>query len=132
VPGGHGANARIPEYLIQSHLLVVPSHYEALDIAYLEAMRFGLPVIATTAGGAHEIVEHGREGFLVAPGDADALTRYLRLLVADRELLLRMGLAARRRAARHPTWDQSFERARMFLRSLVGSHGRGKPRERVP
>ncbi|MDQ3774172.1 MAG: glycosyltransferase family 4 protein [Pseudomonadota bacterium] len=115
-------NARIPEYLITSHLLAVPSHYEALGIAYLEAMRFGLPVIATTAGGAHEIVRHGREGFLVAPGDADALTRHLRLLVADRELLLRMGLAARRRAARHPTWDQSFERARIFLHSLVETH----------
>ncbi|MCA1603130.1 MAG: glycosyltransferase family 4 protein [Acidobacteria bacterium] len=115
-------NPRIPEYLLTSHLLVVPSHYEALGIAYLEAMRFGLPVIATAAGGAHEIVEHGREGFLVAPGDADALTRHLRLLVADRELLLRMGLAARRRTARHPTWDQSFERARTFLRSLVETH----------
>jgi len=115
-------NARIPEYLVRSHLLVVPSHYEALGIAYLEAMRFGLPVIATTAGGAHEIVGHGREGFLVVPGDADALTRHLRLLIADRELLLRMGLAARRRAARHPTWDQSFERARIFLRSLVETH----------
>ena len=115
-------NARIPEYLITSHLLVVPSHYEALGIAYLEAMRFGLPVIATTAGGAHEIVEHGREGFLVAPGDADALTRHLRVFCADRKVLARMGLAARRRAARHPTWDQSFERARTFLRSLVETH----------
>jgi glycosyltransferase involved in cell wall biosynthesis len=115
-------NPRIPEYLMTSHLLVVPSHYEALGIAYLEAMRFGLPVIATTAGGAHEIVEHGREGFLVAPGDADALTRHLRLFCADRELLLRMGLAARRRAARHPTWDQSFERARNFLCSVVETH----------
>jgi hypothetical protein len=55
----------------------------------------------------------------VAPGDANALTRHLRLFCADRELLLRMGLAARRRAARHPTWDQSFERARIFLGSLV-------------
>jgi len=40
----------IPEYLMTSHLLVVPSHYEALGIAYLEAMRLGLPVIVTTAG----------------------------------------------------------------------------------
>ncbi len=119
---GTAPNARIPEYLIRSHLLVVPSYYEAFGIAYLEAMRFGLPVIATTAGGAHEIVGHGHEGFLVAPGDADALTRHLRLLSADRELLLRMGLAARRRAARHPTWDQSFERARIFLRSVVETH----------
>ncbi|MGH8609631.1 MAG: glycosyltransferase [Gammaproteobacteria bacterium] len=54
----------------------------ALGIAYLEAMRFGLPVIATTAGGAHELVGHGHEGFLVVPGDADALTGHLRLLVA--------------------------------------------------
>jgi glycosyltransferase involved in cell wall biosynthesis len=125
-------NRRIPEYLIRSHLLVVPSHYEALGIAYLEAMRFGLPVIATTAGGAHEIVEHGREGFLVPPGDTDALTWHLRLFCADRELLLRMGLAARRRAARHPTWGQSFERARIFLGSVVDAHRRAKSGETMP
>ncbi len=120
-------NARIPEYLNTSQLLVVPSRYEALGIAYLEAMRFGLPVIATTAGGAHEIVEHGREGFLVSPGDIEALIRYLRIFVEDREQLLRMGLAARRRAARHPTWEQSCERARLFLHALVESRGSEKP-----
>ena len=115
-------NSRVADYLRDSHLLVVPSDYEALGIAYLEAMRFGLPVIATTAGGAGEIVGHGSEGFLVAPGDAAALTAHLRLLGEDRELLLRMGLAAQRRAARHPTWDESFELARGFLAALVETH----------
>ncbi|MBV9161360.1 MAG: glycosyltransferase family 4 protein [Pseudonocardiales bacterium] len=115
---------RIADLLSRNHVLAVPSSYEALGIAYLEAMRFGLPVIATSAGGAHEVVDEGREGFFVAPGDVDALSGHLRLLGADRELLLRMGLAARRRAERHPTWEESFERARDLLCSLVASHQR--------
>jgi glycosyltransferase involved in cell wall biosynthesis len=119
-------NQRIADLLARSHVLALPSSYEALGIAYLEAMRFGLPVIATSAGGAHEVVDDGREGLFVAPGDVDTLSGHLRALVADRELLLRMGLAARRRAARHPTWDQSFECARDLLCSLVASHQRRK------
>jgi glycosyltransferase involved in cell wall biosynthesis len=123
---------RIADHLARSHLLAVPSSYEALGIAYLEAMRFGLPVIATSAGGAHEIVDDGREGFFVAPGDVDALSGHLRLLVADREQLLRMGLAAWRRAERHPTWDQSFTRVRDLLCSLVASHQRYRRKETPP
>ena len=112
-------NARIPEYLIQSHLLVVPSHYEALGIAYLEAMRFGLPVIATTAGGAHEIVEHGREGFLVAPGDADALTRHLRLFCADRGPLAADGARGSAKGGTSPDLGP-VSRARSYLSALRG------------
>lgn len=126
---GSVPNQRIAEHLGGGHLLALPSSYEALGIAYLEAMRFGLPVIATSAGGAREVVADGREGFFVAPGDVEALTNYLRLLMTDRELLLRMGLAARRRAACHPTWDQSFQCARELLCCLVASHRRRKHEE---
>lgn len=121
---GSVPNQRIAEHLGQSHLLALPSSYEALGIAYLEAMWFGLPVIATSAGGAHEVVGEGREGFFVAPGDVEALSECLRLFITDRELLLRMGMAARRRAAGHPTWDQSFQHARELLRCLAASHQR--------
>jgi glycosyltransferase involved in cell wall biosynthesis len=122
-------NQQIAEHLGRGHMLALPSSYEALGIAYLEAMRFGLPVIATAAGGAHEIVDDGREGFFVAPGDVEALSEYLRLLMTDRELLLRMGLAARRRAAHHPTWEQSFQCARELLGCLVASHQRHRRKE---
>ncbi len=115
-------NQRVAEHLCSGHVLALPSSYEALGIAYLEAMRCGLPVIATSAGGACEVVDDGHEGFFVAPGDVEALTNYLRLLMTDRELLLRMGLAARQRAACHPTWDQSFQCARELLCCLVASH----------
>ncbi len=112
-------NALIPKYLARSHLLAIPSSYEAIGIAYLEAMRFGLPVIATAAGGAREIVEDGREGFLIDPNDVDALAGCLRMLATDRELLVWMGLAARSRMQRHPTWNQSFSRVRALLCSLI-------------
>jgi len=121
---GHVPNAALPRHLAAHDVMVVPSSYEALGIAYLEAMRFGLPVVATTAGGAGEIVTHGCEGFLVAPGDVGGLTSYLRRWVDAGALLARMGAAARDAARRHPTWAQSFEPVRAFLRSLVESRQR--------
>ena len=114
-------NGEMPAHLAGSDLLVVPSYYEAFAIAYLEAMSFGLPVIASTAGGARELITHGQEGFLLSPGDADTLAHYLQQVIQDRERLLQMSLAARRRVDAHPTWAQSFGRVREFLQSMVSA-----------
>ncbi|MEJ2556574.1 MAG: glycosyltransferase family 4 protein [Anaerolineae bacterium] len=105
--------------LAQSHLLVVPSSYEGFGIVYLEAMGFGLPAIASTAGAAREIITHGRDGFLVAPGDAATLARHVQALSQDRARLLQMGLAAYQRYMAHPTWTESAERICQFLRTCV-------------
>jgi glycosyltransferase involved in cell wall biosynthesis len=113
-------NDEVSSYLVRNHVLVVPSRYEALGIAYLEAMGCGLPVIATAAGGAHEIVSHGEVGFLISPGDADMLAQYLCQINQDRERLLRMSLAAYKHISTHPTWDESFSRIRDFLQTLAG------------
>lgn len=112
-------NNETPGYLVKNHVLVVPSRYEALGIVYLEAMGCGLPVIATAAGGAHEIVSHGEVGFLTPPGDAGMLAQYLRQINQERGQLLEMSLTAYKRVSTHPTWDQSFGRIRDFLQSLV-------------
>jgi glycosyltransferase involved in cell wall biosynthesis len=106
--------------LAASHLLAVPSSYEGFGIVYLEGMHFGLPAIASTAGAARELIRHEENGFLVPPGDAASLTRYISLLMEDRELLKRMSLAAHRGAAAHPTWTESAARARNFLQNLLG------------
>ena len=112
-------NREVAAHLSDGDVLVVPSSFEGLAIAYLEAMRAGLPVIASTAGGAGEVIDDGTEGWLVAPGDAQTLAARLGQLCEDRELLARMGLAARRRAERHPRWDESLGRVRAFLRTVV-------------
>lgn len=103
------------------HLFVLPS-YEGFGIVYLEAMRFGLPVVAATAGAAHEIVTPGENGFLVAPDDAAALAACVGDLQVNRERLLAMSWAAQQRYARHPTWQQSMAGATAWLAALSGGN----------
>lgn len=102
-----------------SHLLVMPSFYEGFGIAYLEGMGFGLPAIGTDRGGSGEIIRHGMDGFLVSPGDYAALAEYLTLLAKNRELLLKMSLAALDRYQTQPTWENSMENIRNFLQGLI-------------
>jgi len=99
-------------------VLAVPS-YEGFGIVYLEAMSFGLPVIAATTGAAHEIVTEGVDGFLAPPGDAQAIGDALSVLARDRSLLARMGHAARRRYDRHPTWHETFSQTQSWLGEFV-------------
>lgn len=112
--------AELAALLARSHLLAVPSSYEAFGIVYLEGMSFGLPAIASTAGGAREIIRHGRDGVLVAPGDTAALAGHLERLMLDRGLLLQMSLAAKENFARHPTWEESLSSIYRFLHSFKG------------
>jgi glycosyltransferase involved in cell wall biosynthesis len=99
------------------HMLAVPS-YEGFGIVYLEAMRWGLPVIASTAGAAREIVSHGANGFLVTPGNARAVAKYVAQLHANREYLLALSDAARHTYLAHPTWQQSMAHAAAWLSTL--------------
>jgi glycosyltransferase involved in cell wall biosynthesis len=105
----------VSDLLNRSQVLAVPARFEALGIVFLEAMRVGLPVIASTAGGAGEICTHGREGFLVPPGEVQALADCLKIFLIDRGCLLEMSLAAWERSGAHPTWDDSLARVRQFL-----------------
>ncbi|MGB6066547.1 MAG: glycosyltransferase family 4 protein [Desulfomonilaceae bacterium] len=103
----------------RSHLLAVPSSYEGFGIVYLEAMGFGLPALASTAGAAHEIITHGRNGFLVQPGDAEAIASHIEELINDRKKLSQMGLAALERYSSHPTWAEAAATIRRFLEKMV-------------
>lgn len=102
------------------HLYAAPA-YEGFGISYLEAMSFGLPVIASTAGAAHEIVTPGVDGYLVAPDDTATLATRITTLCRDRGLLAALACAARQRYDRHPTWQASFAPALEWLGALPTS-----------
>ena len=114
-------NAPLIEKLCQAHVLVVPSSYEGFGIVYLEGMGFGLPAIGTTAGAAGEIIEDGETGYLIQPNDADILASRLAGLSADRGLLTRISLEARRRYLRQPKWEQTAGQIRDFLLKQIES-----------
>lgn len=114
---GRVSDAELVQQYRTHHLLAVPS-YEGFGIVYLEAMRFGLPVIASTLGAARELVTDGENGFLARPHDTHSLAQHLWSLHANRERLLAMSFAARRRYTQHPTWQQSMAGASAWLTTL--------------
>ena len=103
----------------ESHVLAVPSSYEGFGIVYLEAMGFGVPVIASRDGAAHEIITHGQNGFLLPSGDTAGLARCLGEMHKNRQLLAQMSLAAFDTYHRHPSWSACGERIRDFLLSVI-------------
>ena len=76
-------------------VMVHPSFSEGFGLAVLEPMALGKPVIATRVGGLREAVRDGENGFLVEPGDAEAIAVRLEQLLADPALRRRLGEAAR-------------------------------------
>lgn len=105
--------------LRNQHMLALPSFLEGYGIAYIEAMGFALPAIATTEGAAHEIITHGKDGYLIPPGDHRSLAEVIRKLHDDRDQLLAMSQSAISRYNKHPTWEQSMSRIDVFLTSLL-------------
>jgi glycosyltransferase involved in cell wall biosynthesis len=105
--------------LERSQVLVIPSSYEGFGISYLEGMAFGLPAIGTTAGAIPQLITDGANGYLIAPGDSEALAGRLAGLVSDRELLARLSLQALKRYQSRPTWSQTGQKIRDFLLEVV-------------
>ena len=81
--------------------LVLPSRFEGLSNALLEAMAAGCPVIASAVGGTPELIEDGRNGLLFTPGSADALSACMGRLCADPALRSGLSRRALEHVARH-------------------------------
>lgn len=87
---------RKAELMQSADIFVLPSYNEGLPVSVLEAMAWAIPVVTTPVGGIPELVDDGVNGFLVAPGDVDALGDLLVRLAHDAAVRRRIGLAGRR------------------------------------
>lgn len=76
-------------------IFVLPSYYEGQPLTLLQAMESGRCVIASRCCGQKDIVQHGHNGFLFTPGDADELARLIALVVGDQDLRLKLGTQAK-------------------------------------
>jgi sugar transferase (PEP-CTERM/EpsH1 system associated) len=106
-----GERADVPDVMRGLNCFVLPSLVEGISNTILEAMASGLPVLATQVGANIELVAEGVTGYVVPPGDAQALAQGLRSLVSAPERSAAMGQAGR----------ASVER-RFSLRAMVAAY----------
>jgi len=104
----------IPDILAGADIFVLPSLYECLPIAVIEAMASGKPVVATRVGGNEELVKDGETGFLVPPRNADALAKKLVMLLSDEELRCRVGHNALREAQKYDAKEMVFRYEQVY------------------
>jgi glycosyltransferase involved in cell wall biosynthesis len=90
-----GKRSEVAECLAASDVFVLSSNWEGNPLAVMEAMAAGLPVIGTAVGGVPELVESGRQGILVPPGDCLAFANAMRTLLNDPHKRASMANAAR-------------------------------------
>ncbi|MDO4173552.1 MAG: glycosyltransferase family 4 protein [Eubacteriales bacterium] len=76
--------------LRECQMLVLPSYHEGLPVAILEAMSYGMPIVATDVGDISAAVHEGENGFLVRPGDIDGLADRMYALASNQGLFDRM------------------------------------------
>ena len=90
-----GKQSDLSKYYASASLFVLPSRREGMSNALMEAMLWGLPCIATNISGNNDLVEHGKNGWLVPVGDIASLTNAICHLLSQPHRAHEMGLEAR-------------------------------------
>jgi glycosyltransferase involved in cell wall biosynthesis len=120
--------SHLPEVYAASDVLVFPSEHEPYGLPVNEAMICGIPAIASDRVGAgFDLIENDETGFVYPCGDLDALAAILRNALTDREMLKRMGEAARKRIE---TWSPR-ENAEATIRAVEKAVGSRRSRSKV-
>ncbi len=97
----------------QADIFCMPTHADASPFAVLEAMACGLPIVSTPVAAIPEMLDQGRAGLLVRPGDRREIRAKIERLVAERALRAELGRRARRRV------EERFDSRRQTVR-LIG------------
>lgn len=112
-----------PAIAAASDVFVLPStEREGLPRAVIEAMAYGVAPVVTAVGGMPELVENGVSGIVVPPRSSQALSAAIEHLFRDRDLLARMGKAARERIANDFHTSQTVHATGELYKTLTGGH----------
>lgn len=104
-------------------VLLFPSFFEGFGKAFIEAMSRGLCVVASDAGGMHDLITHSRNGFLIPPGDVDGVANTALAVIRDSEHAEAMSAAAAETARAH-TWDRVARELTAFYEARLAGRQR--------
>lgn len=107
-----GARSDVARILSTAQIFVLCTFWEGLPRSIIEAMRAGLPVMASAVAGIPELIDDEVSGLLCAPGDVQDATRQLKRPIESSNLRTQMGVCARQR------YLDGFGFERMFTRTL--------------
>ena len=122
-----GLREDIPNLLAGADVFILPSLSEGLPLALLEAMNAACAIVASDVGDVRAVLDDGRAGVLVPPGDAGALASAVDGLLGAPERARELGASARYRAEREYDITQMVERYAAIYEELLAPRGAARP-----
>jgi glycosyltransferase involved in cell wall biosynthesis len=118
IPGYISEN-RLLELYRNAYLILIPSYYEGLPNVLLESMSSGVPAIATNVGGIPEVINNGKNGIIVKPGQIDEMINSIINLLEDKNTRDLMGVNARNTIEKEYTWSKICSRMENFYHQII-------------
>jgi glycosyltransferase involved in cell wall biosynthesis len=116
-----GQRMDVDQILAQAQVFLLVSNWEGFPLSILEAMRAGLPVVASSVGGIDESVRDDETGYLVPRGDVEQLRDRIGRLLAAPALRLRLGSSGRTHYEQHFTLGLSVTKTLAVYRDVLTS-----------
>lgn len=112
----------LSDYYNAMNIFVFPSRSEGAPKVVMEACACGIPVISTKVGGIPDLVKEGYNGFLVNPGDINAIVNHCKMLLNDVELRNIMGKKASEYAVENFDFNDLVKRTADVIKGVVNEH----------
>ncbi|QDU09537.1 glycosyltransferase [Gimesia aquarii] len=117
-----GWQSQIPQLMKAASCLVLPSLWEGMPNVVLEAMASGLPVISTDVDGVSELIQHGKQGVLVAQGSSAEIQQALRDFSHEPAMFLEMARNAQIIVKKEFTWEAIAQKYDQIYENLLIKH----------
>lgn len=111
--------AEVEQYYSKASIFCLPTRLEPFGIVFIEAMSYGLPLVAPRTGAVPDLVEQGRNGYMFEPGDIDAMAAYLIELLDDAEKCRAFGKVGYRLVRERYTWQKVGQKMKASIQPAI-------------
>ena len=112
-------HSEVIDLLKNIDIFVLPSYSEGFGVAAVEAMATGLPVVASSVGGLPEVIDDGKTGILVKPGDVEALKQAIEYYILSKDVRITHGQRGREKVKTFYNWQKNAEAMNRLYREIL-------------